>query len=165
MAKSFKVEINPAIIKWARETAGFTTEETAAKLNSSKENLEKIEDGKKNPTFRQLEILSHLFKRPLAVFFLPQPPIEPSYSQSFRILPKKEQLFLKDLRLAIRKARYFQSIANELMVDLGIDSKPKITFATTSENPVTVARRERDRIGVTIQKQFTFKNAYEAFNA
>ncbi len=162
--KSLEVNINSAIIKWARESAGFKSDEIARKLKTSKENYEKIESGRKNPTYRQIEILANLFKRPLAVFFLPEPPEEPSITASFRILPKSEEYLSKELRLAIRKTRYYQSIANELMRNLGIDTKPKTSFESINQNPIIVARKERERLGISIDKQLGWRNAYYAFN-
>jgi ribosome-binding protein aMBF1 (putative translation factor) len=51
MAKeSLEVTINPEIIKWARESAGFSVEEISKKLKISKENFEKIESGTKLAT-------------------------------------------------------------------------------------------------------------------
>jgi len=162
--KSLEVSINPEVIKWARENAGFSIEEISKKLKTSKENFEKIESGSKLPTFRQLELLANYFKRPVAIFFLPEPPEEPSIVSSFRILPKSKPEFSKDLRLAIRKARYYQSISNDLMKGLGIDTKPKIRAYTLHDNPQESAREERERIGITVEEQFKWKNAYEAFN-
>ncbi|MCX7871615.1 MAG: helix-turn-helix domain-containing protein, partial [bacterium] len=71
MAKnSLEVKINPDIIKWARESGGWSIEEISKKLKITKENFEKIEAGEKHPTFKQLETLAKYFKRPIAVFFL-----------------------------------------------------------------------------------------------
>jgi len=88
--ESFKVEVNSAIIKWARETAGWSIDEVSKRLKTSKENYQEIESGKKSPTFQQIKILAHLFKRTISTFFLPQPPEEPAISSSFRVLPKSE---------------------------------------------------------------------------
>jgi len=162
--KSLEVSINPEIIKWARESAGWGVEEISKKLKTSKENFEKIESGSKLPTFRQLEFLANYFKRPVAVFFLPKPPEEPSIASSFRILPKSEREFSKDSRLAIRKARHYQSISNDLMKDLGIDFKPKIKALTLQDNPQEFAQEERKRMGISVDEQFKWKNAYDAFN-
>jgi Zn-dependent peptidase ImmA (M78 family)/DNA-binding XRE family transcriptional regulator len=162
--KSLEVNISPAIIKWARESGGFSVKEVAKKLKTSKENYEKIETGKKNPTYRQLEILANCFKRPLAIFFLPEPPEEPSIAASFRILPKSEEYLSKELRLAIRKARYYQSIANELMKDLGIDIKLKIPSVSINDDPIIIAQKERERFEISIDKQLKWQNAYSAFN-
>ena len=49
------------------------------------------EKGKSAPTYAQLEKLAYsLYKRPLAVFFLPVPPPEPDIKQEFRTLPDFE---------------------------------------------------------------------------
>lgn len=162
--KTFEAEVNPAIIKWARESAGWSIDEIAKKLKTSRENYQNIESGKKQPTFRQLELLANYFMRPVATFFLPNPPEELSIASSFRILPKSESEFSKDLRLAIRKARYYQSISNELMRDLGQDPKPKIKTSTLEDNPQEFAREEREKMGISLDEQFNWKNAYKAFN-
>lgn len=162
--KSLEVSINPEIIKWARESSGWGVEEISKKLKTSKENIGKIESGTKLPTFRQLELFAKYFKRPVAIFFLPKPPEEPSITSSFRILPKSESKFSKEFRLAVRKARYYQSILSDLMKDLGIDSKPKIKAASLKDNPLEFAQQERKRLGISLETQFRWKNAYEAFN-
>jgi Zn-dependent peptidase ImmA (M78 family) len=162
--RSLEVNISPAIIKWARESGGFSVKEVAKKLKTSEENYEKIETGKKNLTYRQLNILANYFKRPLATFFLPEPPKEPSIAASFRILPKSEEYLSKELYLAIRKARYYQSIANELMEDLRIDTKIKIPSVSINDDPIIIAQKERERLGISIDKQLKWQNAYSAFN-
>lgn len=162
--KSYEVEINPAIIKWARESAGWSVEEIATKLRISEKNYQNLELGQRRPTFRQLELLANYFKRPLATFFLPEPPEEPSIASSFRILPESESELSKDLRLAIRKARYYQAIANELMLELGLEVEPKTKNFTTQENPQRVAQEERRNMEISLEEQFKWKNANEAFN-
>jgi len=45
MSRSFEVDVNPNIIKWARENAGWRIEEIASKLKTSIENYKRIESG------------------------------------------------------------------------------------------------------------------------
>ena len=45
MSRSFEVDVNPNIIKWARENAGWNIEAIASKLKTSIENYKKIESG------------------------------------------------------------------------------------------------------------------------
>ena len=52
MSRSFEVDVNPNIIKWARESAGWSIEEIAGKLKTSVENYKRIESGLKRPTYR-----------------------------------------------------------------------------------------------------------------
>ena len=50
-----------------------------------------------------------LYKRPLAAFFLPAPPSEPSPRQEFRTLPEEDLASLsRDTRLHLRKAHAYQ---------------------------------------------------------
>jgi Zn-dependent peptidase ImmA (M78 family)/DNA-binding XRE family transcriptional regulator len=162
--RSFEVSINPEIVKWAREVSGFSIEEIAKKIKTAKENYQKIEAGIKSPTFKQLDLLANYFKRPVAVFFLQKPPEEPSLASSFRILPKTEQEFSKELKLAIRKTRYYQSIANTLWKDLGMATNPAILKRSPNDNPIEVAKEERKKIGLSEQEQYKWQNPYIAFN-
>ncbi|MEO0139478.1 MAG: XRE family transcriptional regulator [candidate division WOR-3 bacterium] len=162
--KTFEVDVNPEVIKWARETAGWSVEEIAKKLKTSVKNYENLEAGIKKPTFRQLEILAKYFKRPLSALLLPKPPDELPISSYFRILPTSESEISKELRLAIRKAKYYQSISRELMEGLGISIEPEIKKFTLENNPREVAKRERENLGISLHEQFNWKSGYEAFN-
>ena len=45
MSRSFEVDVNPNMIKWARKNAGWSIEEIASKLKTSIENYKRIESG------------------------------------------------------------------------------------------------------------------------
>ena len=64
----------PAVLKWARESAGLTPELAARKATLAVERLSAWEAGKLRPTFAQLRKLSEVYKRPLAAFYLATPP-------------------------------------------------------------------------------------------
>lgn len=162
--KSFKVEINPEVIKYLRETSGWSIEEIAKKLKISIENYKEIEAGREFLTFQQIKQLSKLFQRPTSAFFLPQAPKELPISSAFRVLPKTEKRISKELLLAIRKAQYYQSIVNEIILDLNISFTPKIEKTKLEDNPIEVAIKERNESRIPIEKQYKFKDAYEAFN-
>lgn len=163
--KNFKVDVNPEVIRWARESAGYKAEEIAKKLRISKDAYMQIEKGVISPTFRQLELMSEYFKRPLSALLLSKPPDEKPITSSFRILPKSEEGFSKEFLLVLRKARYYQSIINELMKEMGIDPKPNVKSYSLEDDPRKTALQERESINISIQEQLSWKNAYEAFNA
>lgn len=163
--KSFEVNINPILIRWARETLGYTIEEIAIRIKASPTAYWKIETGEKVVTLKQLEKLAYYFKRPIATFFLPEPPQEPTINASFRILPNEDYIISKELRFAIRQARYMQSLANELKKDLNEDVLPKIQIAALTDDPIISAREERERMKIDIEQQFLWQNAYQAFNS
>ncbi|MGK7889424.1 MAG: multiprotein-bridging factor 1 family protein [Leptolyngbyaceae cyanobacterium] len=69
------VGIQPKILVWARETAGYSLEEVAQKLKRDLADIADWETGKSAPTYAQLEKLAYeLYKCPLAIFFFPEPP-------------------------------------------------------------------------------------------
>lgn len=75
------INVNPDILVWARETAGLSVEDAAAKLqlttsvkSSASEKLEALENGEKQPTRNQLDTMSNVYKRPLLAFYMATPP-------------------------------------------------------------------------------------------
>ncbi|WP_352451909.1 helix-turn-helix transcriptional regulator [Mesorhizobium sp. M0106] len=74
MAQRVKANIRPALITWARESAGFTPAEAASRLKHEEDAYLAWEAGEEMPTLPQLRKIAELFKRPLAVFYLPEPP-------------------------------------------------------------------------------------------
>ena len=162
--KGLEVKINPAILKWARESAGLGVREVARRFGRNVETVKEWEAGTKNPTLRILEELAMYYKRPLAAFFLPKPPPKLPMPTDFRVLPGRERPPLsKETRLAIRGARRLQSIAKELMKDIGFDTTLKIGRIDLNDHPEKVAAEERERLGIGIGEQFSWKDSYMAF--
>lgn len=76
--------IEPCVLRWARESAGFSTREAADAIGIERWQLELIEDGGELLTLRQAEKAADLFGRPLAALFVPGPPQEEPQEQQFR---------------------------------------------------------------------------------
>lgn len=110
------VGITPALLKWARERCGVTLEDVAAQLHKPVETIQNWEIGNDAPTYPQLETLAYkIYKRPLALFFFPEPPEEPGPRQAFRTLPDWEVHDLSsETRYRIRQAMALQSSLREL---------------------------------------------------
>lgn len=69
--------VNQEILRWARESMNLTLEDVALRMNKDVETIEYWEEGTESPTYVQLETLAyHIYKRPIAVFFFPEPPLE-----------------------------------------------------------------------------------------
>ena len=79
-----KAHITPKVLKWARESARMPIDIAAAKVNVSIEKLENWEKGKIQPTIRQAQTLAKAYKRPFALFFLPEIPKDFQPLQDFR---------------------------------------------------------------------------------
>jgi Zn-dependent peptidase ImmA (M78 family) len=110
------VGVKPTILKWARESLGYSIGEVAERLNRDPEEVRGWEAGEGAPTYAQLERLAYeLYKRPLAIFFFPEPPIEPEPQREFRTLPATDLDSLHpDTRYQIRIALSLQESLREL---------------------------------------------------
>jgi len=166
--KAIYVSVNPSVMKWARESSGRDFKDVKKRLDISVDTIKEWEQrelGAKKPTLNTLKKLATFYKRPLAVFFLPARPQEPSLPTDFRFLPveKRHPLSMK-ARLAVRRARRLQSLATEMMEDFGDKPFAKIGSVSLTEDPEAVASRERDRLSVSIEDQLVFKSDYDAFN-
>lgn len=163
--KSLEVTVEPKVLIWAREGIGLNRREVANKLDTSEDTVSKWESGQKRPTLIQLEKLTKIYKRPLAAFFLPEPPKEPPIPEDFRTLPSdKKKPFSAETRLAIRRTRRLQSLATELAKNLNRKIITEIGIADLSDDPEVIASRVRMQLGVEIQTQFSWDNEAEALN-
>ena len=74
--------INPDILKWARERSSYTVETIADALNKQVSIVNDWESGESALTYVQLEKLADKYKRPIAIFFFPEPPEEPDIAEN-----------------------------------------------------------------------------------
>lgn len=163
--KTIEISINPSVLEWARKIAGFEVEEVAKRIDRKVETVKEWESGARNPTLKILEELALFYKRPLAVFFLPEQPHDLPMPEDFRVLPGKERPPLSsESRIAIRRASRFQSLAQELMKNLGSGAPVNIGKANTNESPEELAVEQRKYLEISIDEQFAWKSPHMAFN-
>lgn len=164
MPKSLVVQVEPKVLKWLRESSGWKIEEVSNRLNTTPEVVAEMESGEKIPTLKQLKILSSLFKRPLASFFLSEPKEQKPLPKDYRFLPNKKDVFDKKTILAIRKSRNLQDIGMELSLNIKNETRPKIENANLTDNPDITAAKYRELFELTWEKQRKLRDAYELFN-
>ena len=95
MSKSMAVEVNPNILKWAIGSSGWNEHEICKRLKLSPNIFSGWLKGEIKPTLKQLEDLARTVKRPLAAFFLPEPPKDKPLPKDYRMLHGKEGKFDK----------------------------------------------------------------------
>ncbi len=74
MAASVPALVEPSVLRWARESVGLTPVAAARKIKVPDGRVEEWESGEAAPTVAQLRVAAAVYKRPLGVFFLPEPP-------------------------------------------------------------------------------------------
>lgn len=162
MAKAIEAAVKPAVLKWARESSGSSVEEAARRVRVSPSTFAQWETAGGSLRLGRLRALADYFKRPLAALLLPQPPPEPALPTDFRMLPGPSRHFERPTRLGIRRAMRLQALAQDLTQALKHDVTPLIGQAQLSDDPEAVADRERQRLGIGIDAQFSWKNPWQA---
>jgi len=155
--------VEPSVMQWLRESAGWTTGEVSGKLGLQEESYLRFERGEKKPTLRQITLLAKAFKRPMAAFLLPAPQQESALPQDFRKLPKDKREFGRKMRRVFRKARWLQETSKELMSNLNINLDPAVKRCKLSDNPSRIAEGEREASGISLDAQMKWKSPYAAF--
>ena len=166
MARSIPALVKPALLVWARKRSGLGLEEAASKMKLDPPLLQAWEDGTEQPSIAQVRKLGEIYKRPLAVFFLQEPPRDFDAQREFRRLPGvSQQNESPEMRLALRIALFRREAARELYEQLGEPISSFDAQADPSENPERVGARIRQILGVSWETQLTWPTAYAALNA
>ena len=76
--------VTPSVIKWARKTTFYSVDQAAKKIGVNADELKKWESGLKRPSLAKARKMSGVYRRPLAVFYLPEPPKDFSLLKDFR---------------------------------------------------------------------------------
>jgi len=158
--------LNIDVLRWARERAGLSVEDVAARLKKEAETVVAWEAGSDAPTFRQLEKLAEsIYHRPIALFFFPEPPQEPDPASEFRTLPETEiEKLHPDTRFALREGLAFRESLLEL-TDGKNPAERLITAdirARTDQRVEQLAKKVREYLGVTLEDQFAWRSTAEA---
>ena len=155
--------VQPSVIRWARESMGMSIEDVAHKLKRSSEEVRAWESecSASSPTYAQLESLAYkVFKRPLAIFFLPAPPDEIQPTREFRTLPDADlQTLNADTYVQVRKAHAYQITLKEvfdgrnpgersIVRDVALDMQLSVE---------TQASSVRKALGISLEDQLGWK--------
>lgn len=132
-----KAYITAKVFKWARESARMTEAIAASKVAVSVEKLRDWENGEDYPTIRQAQFLAKAYRRPFALFFLPDVPTDFQPLQDFRKTGSKE-LSTSSIFI-IREIQQKQAWIREVNEENAVNRVPFIGKFTIKDNPVLVA--------------------------
>ncbi len=148
---NFKVtKVSQAVLVWARESARLTQEEAAKKLEVRPLDIQYWEDGgeEHSPTLAQLRRMADVYRRPLAVFLLPEPPDGFDVIRNFRLLPQnQERSWSRSLEMEFRRVQMQREVALELAEREGDDLVDAFLTLSVDDNEEQVAERIRQWLG------------------
>ena len=158
--------VDGALLRWARESARFDPESAAKKLGVPAQRLDAWERGDLRPTMNQLRKLANTYKRPIAVFYLPEPPTESQALRDFRVLSTSGRPdSVPELAYEIRKVQARRDLAAELYeASVGFVAEFPLV-AEPDEEPEVVAARIREFLGVSVDAQVSWADGYPSLNA
>ncbi len=164
------IPVNPEVLKWVRKTAGLSIEDVVLKLKRKtidKNIIARWEEGEGSPSYSQLEALAYdIYKRPLAIFFFPNPPQEEMPEQNFRTLPEYEIDSLPSrIRFLIRKAKVMQINLDELYDEKNPGSRQIVKDLSFNPkvSPAVMAKTVRDYLGIKLETQTSWIDEEQAF--
>jgi Zn-dependent peptidase ImmA (M78 family)/DNA-binding XRE family transcriptional regulator len=166
MARVIEALVKPGLLRWAREEASFTISEAARKASVREDALIAWEGGQARPSMPQLRKLANVYKRPLAVFYLPEAPPSTEPVKDFRRLPGDlPQSVSPALRLEIRKAFRRRDLALEILDDLGEQAPALYAMASSDDAPEAVGAQVRQLLYRAQAEQSKWRTDHEALNA
>lgn len=142
------LHVNPAMIKWAREDAGFSLDELPEYLKDA----EKWETGEKTPSWADLRKLAKKYKRPSFFYFLSEPPKKEKDLIEFRADDKMDE-YSPNLRLEIRKAKFRRNAFLHIYEDMGVKVPTFGQHTLQTKNVHELATHIRNYLNVDFETQ------------
>lgn len=173
MAKSPEAIVEPTLLVWARESAGMSVEDAAKKLNAKRAGAyaEKVRqwedpDVPARPSVSQLRRLAAAYKRPLAVFYLDEPPLDFQPVRDYRRLGDRSAADDVSLALRVELSRVIdmQEMAAALLAeDPDEEIHPEFPVrGNARSNPEELAARLRQALRTTIARQEQWTDSFTA---
>jgi len=141
--------ITSEILRWARESANISMEESAKKAKVSPERFETWENGTDYPTIKQAKILAKAFRRPFSLFFLPEIPKDFHPLKDYRRNDSKKldtaSIFI------VRDVQEKQNWISELFEESGEDALPYVGKYSIKDNPEIVAKDILGTLNINVE--------------
>lgn len=166
MAQRIEAIVKPNMLVWARESARLNIETAAKKAQVTPERMALWEGGEARPTINQLRKLANAYKRPIAVFYLPEPPSGFQAMRDFRRLSGDVAANESaELALEIRSVMARREVALELISALDEETPDFMPAAALTDDAESLASEIRAYLGVSADEQISWKPGYASFNA
>lgn len=163
MATDF-APVTPAVMRWARESIGASLQDAAARAGVAPERIEAWEKGEAEPTVAKLRALAKLYQRPLATFFLPEPPLTFDTMRDFRKLPDAGHEWSRPLHKVYRLALDQQAATIDLLASDGAEPPPLGIPALSTAVPAEEAAAQlRSALGVELDVQWSWRRPEDSF--
>ena len=166
MSRSVPALVKPELLVWARNSAGLSLERAESLTKIDAFTLGEWESGRDVPSLTELRKLGEAYKRPLAVFFLAEPPLKFDAQREFRrlagIKPGKAS---PELLHALRWAAFRRETAMELHRLTGEPPHRLCAVLHPDQDAEEAGTHLRELLGITWSDQAHWPSDYAALNA
>ena len=137
--------VRPELLRWARERAGVTQEDLAAKFKK----LPEWERGEARPTLKQLEKFARAVHVPFGFLFLSEPPEERLPISDFRTIADRPEIRASpDLIDTLYAMQRRQAWLRDHLIENEAEPLPFATSARLADDPDAVGREMRCAVGL-----------------
>lgn len=162
VGRNMRAVLNPALLKWARETAGLSIEAAAAKAGVTPMQLSRWESEEAQPTVRQARLLAKAYHKPVPFFMLSEPPASRTGLSDFRRPSPRTADKSPALLTAISRALFRREVALDLASEPG-EAFPSFSLSASADsNPYDVGARIREHLGIGDSEQLGWRDEYSA---
>jgi Zn-dependent peptidase ImmA (M78 family) len=156
---------NPELLVWARESINMTMEEAQRRIH---QRVPEWETSNASPTIPQLRKASGVYKRPLAVFFLPEPPTTFHVPHDYRLVANEaERPLSPKFMVELRLAQFRRQVALELLDEDAVEDQATalIGSARTNASIARLANETRERLSGHVASRRKWRTRYDAWNS
>lgn len=156
------VPVTPVVMQWCRRKAGLSPEAAAKRIGRPATEIEAWENGSALPTLAQARKAAEVYKRPLAVLFLPEPPREFSTLRDYRLLPVDiPREYSPELAFLIRETQMRQQWTRDFLEADGTAPLEFVGSANLNTPTEELAGRIRANLGITPARQRSCRSREE----
>ena len=159
--KSFKVNVNPDIIKWSLESINMSEDVFINKMGINKNKFMEWLNRTNTPTYVQLQKLAKIVNVSPLIFLSDKTP-EDKPMNVFRTYVSTREKSYKTL-LKIKRISYLQNVANDLYTNLNISEEPNVEKYTVNSDPRRIAINERQKF-FDLDVQSKLNSNYDALS-
>jgi Zn-dependent peptidase ImmA (M78 family) len=164
------ININPAILVWARKESGMEIDNILREVEVDHPTYQLWERFGNNVPFAKLKILAKIFQRQTALFFLPVVPEKSSRPIDNRSLKDFDNKLSPETLLSIRRANRYSELLNDLNPAPYYENLYRWIgeFQETFYSPKRIDREEisswvRKKIGISIEEQIAAQSQSQIF--
>lgn len=166
MPHSIPALVTPEVMKWARLQAGLHDVNVAAsRIGRPPEDIAAWEAGTKAPSLAQARKAAEVYRRSLAVFYLPEPPQGFQTMRDYRQHAGSQNVsFSPELTFLIRTIENKQAWLAEWAKNEDTPHIPHIGAASLNKPAAEVAKAIRIALGIKVADQIACTTRREALN-